>query len=143
MALPESYHALSFQEISISHVPPTAPTPTSVVLLTLNRPQRLNAVTAQMIEELVTAYEYFKADNRIKAVVVTGAGKGFCVGADLGIGFGAMLQELKENPSKMMDEYRDGYVSLPSYVLLVKLTQQCFVEEVASRWQCITATNSL
>lgn len=49
-------------------------------------------------------------DDRIKAVVVTGAGKAFCVGADLGVGFGAMLQELKENSSKMMDEYRDGYV---------------------------------
>lgn len=94
-----------------------------------------------MIEELVTAYEYFKANDRIKAVVVTGAGKGFCVGADLEIGFGAMLQELKENPSKMIDEYRDGCVLLPSYVLLVKLTQQFFVEKVASRWKCITATN--
>lgn len=109
MALPESYHALPFQEIAISHVPPTSPIPTSVVLLTLNRPQRLNAVTEQMIEELVTAYEYFKADDRIKAVVVTGAGKGFCVGADLEIGFGGMLQKLKENPSKMTDQYRDGY----------------------------------
>lgn len=110
MALPESYHALPFQKIAISHVPATSPTPTSVVLLALNRPQRLNAVTAEMIEELVTAYEYFKVDDRIKAVVVTGAGKAFCVGADLGVGFGAMLQELKENSSKMMDEYRDGYV---------------------------------
>lgn len=116
--LPESYHTLPFQEISISHVPATSPTPTSVVLLTLSRPQRLNAITAQMIEELCSAYECFKMDGRIKAVVVTGAGKGFSVGADLGIGFGKLLQELKENPLKMMDEYRDGYVDLPSVVVL-------------------------
>lgn len=96
-----------------------------------------------MIEELVAAYGYFKADDRIKAVVVTGAGKGFCVGADLQIGFGILMQELKENPSKMMDEYRDGYVCFIHCMGLVELKQRLFTEEDVSRWRCTTVTSLL
>ncbi len=62
-----------------------------------------------MIEELVTAYEYFNADDRIKAVVVTGAGKAFCVGADLEAGFSKILKTLDGDPSSI-NSYRDGYV---------------------------------
>jgi enoyl-CoA hydratase/carnithine racemase len=106
-ALPESYSSLPFKDILISHVPETCLSPTKVVLLRLNRPNKLNAVTAQMIEELITAFHYFEADDRIKAIVVTGVGKGFCVGADLEVGFSGLLENLKGGPTAI-NAYRDG-----------------------------------
>ncbi|CRG92044.1 enoyl-CoA hydratase [Talaromyces islandicus] len=105
-AIPESYSSLPVKDILISHVPETCLSPT-VVLLQLNRPKKLNAVTAQMIEELVTAYHYFELDDRVKAIVVTGVGKGFCVGADLGVGFSGLLENLKGGPPAI-NAYRDG-----------------------------------
>lgn len=62
-----------------------------VLLITLNRPERLNAWTPTMSAELVEAIETADADPAIGAVVVTGAGRGFCAGADIGDTFGAQL----------------------------------------------------
>lgn len=52
-------------------------------LLTLNRPERLNAWTPKMMVELVDAIEGANADNSIGAIVMTGEGRGFCAGADI------------------------------------------------------------
>lgn len=93
----------------MSHVPVSSPTATEVVLLKLNRPQKFNAVTEQMIEELVTVYGHFDSDDRIKAIVVTGAGKAFCVGADLEVGF-AKIRKTLDGGSSQLNSYRDGYV---------------------------------
>lgn len=86
---PKSYTELSksFGHIKVSHVPENAPEATPVVLLTLNRPDKGNAFTTQMQQEICAAYEYFEHDARVKVVVLTGAGKAFCFGADLEIGF--------------------------------------------------------
>ena len=62
-----------------------------IVLLTLNRPDKLNAWTPQMSAELTDAIETADADTSVGAVVVTGAGRGFCAGADIGAVFGAQL----------------------------------------------------
>jgi len=62
-----------------------------VVLLTLNRPERLNAWTPRMNAELVDAIEQADADDGVGAVVVTGAGRGFCAGADISAVFDAQL----------------------------------------------------
>jgi enoyl-CoA hydratase/carnithine racemase len=58
----------------------------SVLTITLNRPERLNAWTAQMGSELTEAFDRADADDEVRAVVVTGAGRGFCAGADLASG---------------------------------------------------------
>jgi 2-(1,2-epoxy-1,2-dihydrophenyl)acetyl-CoA isomerase len=55
----------------------------SVALVTLNRPQALNSFTRQMHEELRAALDRIAADRSIRAAVITGAGRGFCAGADL------------------------------------------------------------
>jgi enoyl-CoA hydratase/carnithine racemase len=57
-----------------------------VLTITLNRPQRLNAWTAQMGDELRVAFDQADGDDEVRAVVVTGAGRGFCAGADLAAG---------------------------------------------------------
>ena len=62
-----------------------------VVLLTLNRPDKLNAWTPQMSGELTDAIESADADPSVGAVVVTGAGRGFCAGADISAVFDAQL----------------------------------------------------
>src|ERR1700761_1484258 len=54
-----------------------------VAILTLNRPDRLNAINRAMMGELPAAVAALKADDEVRALVVTGAGKGFCAGADL------------------------------------------------------------
>jgi 2-(1,2-epoxy-1,2-dihydrophenyl)acetyl-CoA isomerase len=55
----------------------------AVALVTLNRPQALNSFTRQMHQELWAALDRVEADKSIRALVITGAGRGFCAGADL------------------------------------------------------------
>jgi enoyl-CoA hydratase/carnithine racemase len=54
-----------------------------VLTITLNRPERLNAWTATMGRELIEALDAADADDEVGAIIVTGAGRGFCAGADL------------------------------------------------------------
>jgi enoyl-CoA hydratase/carnithine racemase len=54
-----------------------------VLTITLNRPERLNAWTDTMCRELIQAFDRADADDEVRAIVVTGAGRGFCAGADL------------------------------------------------------------
>ena len=57
-----------------------------VLTITLHRPDRLNAFTPVMKRELITAFDDADADDDVRAVVVTGAGRAFCAGADLSAG---------------------------------------------------------
>jgi len=57
-----------------------------VLTITLDRPDRLNAFTATMGRELIDAFDRADADDDVRAVIVTGEGRGFCAGADLGSG---------------------------------------------------------
>jgi enoyl-CoA hydratase/carnithine racemase len=54
-----------------------------VMTITLNRPERLNAWTETMARELIEAFDQADADDDVRAIVVTGAGRAFCAGADL------------------------------------------------------------
>src|SRR3954470_3624605 len=54
-----------------------------VLTLTLNRPEKLNALNAEMLEQLARALERAKHESEIGAVLLTGAGRGFCTGQDL------------------------------------------------------------
>ena len=55
----------------------------NVATITLNRPDKLNAFTGTMMYELIDAFDHVDADDDVRAVIVTGAGRGFCAGADL------------------------------------------------------------
>src|SRR5689334_7547265 len=55
----------------------------SVMVLTLNRPDKLNAYTSTMGNELEDAFNRADTDDTVRAVIVTGAGRAFCAGADV------------------------------------------------------------
>jgi enoyl-CoA hydratase/carnithine racemase len=57
-----------------------------VLTITLDRPERLNAWTPTMAAELIAAFDAADSDDDVRAIVVTGAGRGFCAGADLAAG---------------------------------------------------------
>ena len=57
-----------------------------VATLTLSRPEKLNAFTVTMMREIVAAFDLADADDDVRAVIVTGAGRAFCAGADLSSG---------------------------------------------------------
>ncbi|HET6614587.1 MAG TPA: enoyl-CoA hydratase-related protein, partial [Dehalococcoidia bacterium] len=59
-----------------------------IATITLNRPERMNAFTDVMIREWARALEDARTDRGVRAVIVTGAGRGFCAGADLKGGSG-------------------------------------------------------
>ncbi len=54
-----------------------------ILTITLNRPDKLNAFNRQMMEDLIDAFDKADADDNVRAIIVTGAGRGFCAGADL------------------------------------------------------------
>ena len=54
-----------------------------VATITLNRPDKLNAYTTEMGDEVVDAFRTLREDEAVRAVVLTGAGRGFCAGVDL------------------------------------------------------------
>jgi len=55
----------------------------AIATITLNRPERLNAYTTQMRQEIAAAFAACDADDGVRVVVVTGGGRGFCAGADM------------------------------------------------------------
>lgn len=78
-----------------------------IATLTLHRPERLNAFTARMCKELIGAFDLADADDEVRAVIVTGSGRAFCAGADLGVG-GATFDSGAQGHAATVDTYRDG-----------------------------------
>src|SRR3954463_346865 len=58
----------------------------NIFTITINRPDRLNALNTQMIHDLIAAFDQADADDAVRAIIVTGAGRAFCAGADLSTG---------------------------------------------------------
>jgi enoyl-CoA hydratase/carnithine racemase len=83
-----------------------------IATITLNRPDKMNAFTAQMRDDLVACFDASDADDAVRAVIVTGAGRAFCAGADLSSGGKtfdyAARQEAAREELLVGDVYRDG-----------------------------------
>ncbi len=83
-----------------------------VATITLNRPDKLNAFTVKMRDEVVAAFDQTDQDDAVKAVIVTGAGRAFCAGADLSSGgktfdYGSKPDAGRDS-LKVGGVYRDG-----------------------------------
>lgn len=78
-----------------------------ILTITLNRPDRLNAVTPVLINELIDAFDRADKDDEVHAVIVTGAGRAFCAGADLGSG-GNTFDATKRQGHGGAEAHRDG-----------------------------------
>lgn len=75
----------------------------SIMTITLNRPDKLNAYTVQMGRELAAAFDRADQDDTVRVVIVTGAGRAFCAGADISGGesaFGAGASVMFGEPAK-------------------------------------------
>src|SRR5437016_5650960 len=79
----------------------------AIATITLHRPERLNAFTGQMMRELIDAFERADRDDAVRVVIVTGAGRAFCAGADLSAGSGTFDHTHGTEPPSI-DEHRDG-----------------------------------
>src|SRR5437899_409022 len=77
----------------------------------LDRPDRLNAFTVTMQDDLIAAFDRTDADDDVRAVVVTGRGRAFCAGADLGAGgstFDYAVQARLRSGQQVDGVHRDG-----------------------------------
>ncbi|NIE62463.1 crotonase/enoyl-CoA hydratase family protein [Burkholderia sp. Ax-1719] len=78
-----------------------------VATITLHRPEKLNAFTATMMQELIAAFDATDADDAVRCVIVTGAGRAFCAGADLSSG-GETFDYAKRLGTSVETVHRDG-----------------------------------
>ncbi len=93
----------------------------SIATITLNRPERLNAYTPKMLEELFHALERVDKDDALRVSIVTGAGRGFCAGADLAEGgdtFGSIGEDGEAPEKSRTDNPLSFYFSLTKPVIV-------------------------
>jgi enoyl-CoA hydratase/carnithine racemase len=79
-----------------------------VLTITLNRPEKLNAFTFTMMKELLDAFDQADADDDVRAVIITGAGRGFCAGADLAAGDDTFDYRDSSGAEARLEDARDG-----------------------------------
>jgi len=77
-----------------------------IATLTLNRPEKLNAFNTQMMRDMIAAFDVTDADDEVRCVIVTGAGRAFCAGADLSSG--AETFDYERRPQDREARTRDG-----------------------------------
>ncbi|MCG2623435.1 crotonase/enoyl-CoA hydratase family protein [Arthrobacter sp. I2-34] len=78
-----------------------------ILTIELNRPEKMNAVTPQMREELISAFAEADKDPEVRAIVVTGSGKAYCAGADVSGGSKTFDPEAR-GWADTMEDFRDG-----------------------------------
>jgi enoyl-CoA hydratase/carnithine racemase len=81
-----------------------------IATITFNRPDRLNAYTAQMAESIRLAVADAARDPAVRVIVLTGAGRGFCAGADMDVLQGVQRQE-ERGPSRAVADVGDAFKS--------------------------------
>jgi enoyl-CoA hydratase/carnithine racemase len=89
----------------------------NILTLTLNRPERLNAFNREMLSELIAAFDEADADDAVRAIIVTGAGRGFCAGADLAAGGETFNADNRGDRESGLHPDGGGLVSLRIYEL--------------------------
>jgi len=75
----------------------------NIFTITINRPDKLNALNTQMIHDLISAFDEADADDTVRAIIVTGAGRAFCAGADLSTGAKTFDREARPDRPQVPD----------------------------------------
>ena len=86
----------------------------NIATITLNRPEKLNAFTGIMMNEMLDAFDQADADDNVRAVIVTGAGRAFCAGADLSAGPRTFDASREDRPDRKAAIKADGTVDWSS-----------------------------
>ena len=74
-----------------------------IAMVTLNRPEKLNALNEEMYTQLTEGFDVLAADDTVRAVIVTGAGRGFCSGSDVG---GMLKSDLVSGRARLQRRHR-------------------------------------
>src|SRR3984957_14071377 len=82
----------------------------NIATITLNRPEKLTAFTGIMMNEMLDAFDKSDADDNVRAVIVTGAGRAFCAGADLSAGPRTFDSTREDRPERKSAIKPDGSV---------------------------------
>ena len=88
-------------------------------MVTLNRPDRLNAIETGMLAELLSGLDELAADEEVRAVVLTGAGRGFCAGGD--VGALARIPDPRDHAGPVATTVDDRVASMRSMVRITEL----------------------
>src|SRR6202790_4922099 len=80
-----------------------------ILTITLNRPDKLNAFNGTMQKEMIDAFDAADKDDNIRAIIVTGAGRGFCAGADLSSGADTFDRDARRGPVKRLANGKVDY----------------------------------
>jgi len=102
-----------------------------IATITLNRPEKLNAWSAQMSEEFRDALNDIDNDHMVRVVVITGAGRAFCAGADVG-GFDKAIKAKLSPVQRVRYETKRVYALLWRNDNLSSKTVNCFSETIGS-----------
>ncbi|HWX59846.1 crotonase/enoyl-CoA hydratase family protein [Bradyrhizobium sp.] len=74
----------------------------NILTITLNRPDKLNAFNGTMQAEMIDAFDRADQDDNVRAIIVTGAGRAFCAGADLSSGANTFDRDARRGPVKRL-----------------------------------------
>ena len=80
-----------------------------ILTITLNRPDKLNAFNGTMQQELIDAFDAADRDDDVRAIIVTGAGRGFCAGADLSSGANTFDRDARRGPVRRLADGKVDY----------------------------------
>jgi len=99
----------------------------NIAVLFLNRPNKLNAFTFSMMEEIIRALDSLEADDSVHAVIITGKGRAFCAGADLSSGQDTFNPSFDDFAVQESDFRRDsgGILTLRMYKFLKPIVVAC------------------
>ena len=99
----------------------------NIAVLFLNRPNKLNAFTFSMMEEIISALDSLEANDSIHAVIITGKGRAFCAGADLSSGQETFNPSFDDFAVQESDFRRDsgGILTLRMYKFLKPIVVAC------------------